>query len=319
MKVGFIGLGKMGSRIVAKLILDGHEVSIWNRSEEPFKKLEAKLASFKGAKYRLFKTIEWMVKSLEKPRVIWLMLPAGSVTESTLNEVVKFIETEDIIIDGGNSYFKDTARRYRQLKIKGIRFLGIGVSGGIIAEKQGYPMMVGGDVSAYQYITTILDSLAKPNGGYEYFGEGGAGHFIKMVHNAIEYGYMQAIGEGFGLLDSSDYNFDLKRIAEIYQKGTLISGFMMERTIEALGSDPKLEKITGFIGKASGETIWAVEEAEKKKLLFEIIKRSLTIRNQSGSDPKIQKSFAARMVSALRNAFGGHPVRQAQGKKVKKK
>src|SRR3989344_5184461 len=243
MKVGFIGLGKMGSRIVAKLILDGHEVSIWNRSEEPFKKLEAKLASFKGAKYRLFKTIEWMVKSLEKPRVIWLMLPAGSVTESTLNEVVKFIETEDIIIDGGNSYFKDTARRYRQLKIKGIRFLGIGVSGGIIAEKTGYPLMVGGDVSAYQYITTILDTLSKPNGGYEYFGEGGAGHFIKMVHNGIEYGYMQSIGEGFGLLNSSDYNFDLKSIAEIYQKGTLISGFMMERTIEALGSDPKASMV----------------------------------------------------------------------------
>ena len=343
MKVGFIGLGKMGSRMAVKLLKEGHSLVVWNRSQQAVDELRIKnQESWKREKMHnskfmihdsmageleVAKTIEGLVKKLKSPRIVWLMLPAhstgsgqaGSPTQEILDEVSKYIEKEDIVIDGGNSHFKDTEKRYRELKTKGIRFLGIGVSGGIIAEKQGYPMMVGGDVSAYQYITTILDSLAKPNGGYEYFGEGGAGHFIKMVHNAIEYGYMQAIGEGFGLLDSSDYNFDLKRIAEIYQKGTLISGFMMERTIEALGSDPKLEKITGFIGKASGETIWAVEEAEKKKLLFAIIKRSLTIRNQSGSDPKIQKSFAARMVSALRNAFGGHPVRQAQGKKVKKK
>src|SRR3989344_4095637 len=326
MKVGFIGLGKMGSRIVAKLILDGHEVSIWNRSEEPFKKLEAKLASFKGAKYRLFKTIEWMVKSLEKPRVIWLMLPAGSVTESTLNEVVKFIETEDIIIDGGNSYFKDTARRYRELKIKGIRFLGIGVSGGIIAEKTGYPLMVGGDVSAYQYITTILDTLSKPNGGYEYFGEGGAGHFIKMVHNGIEYGIMQSLSEGFEVLEKAPYEFDLLKVAKLWQKGTLVSGFMLDRVVDVLKKDPNLSKSSGFI-ESSGEADWTIDQAKEENVPVEIIERSLDFRKRSQENPKIQNSFTAKMISALRNAFGGHPIRhpstplriKAQGREVKKK
>lgn len=295
MKIGFIGLGKMGARMVSKLRKEGHEIIAWNRSKHELKNVE---------------TIERLVKSLKSPRVVWAMVPAGEATEEILKEVSKFVEKGDIVVDGGNSHFKDTQTRFEQFQKRGIKFLGIGVSGGIIAAKEGYPMMVGGDKSAYDFIKPILDSLAKPRGGHEYFGTGGAGHFVKMIHNAIEYGIMQSIGEGFGLLEKSPYNLDLLKISKLYQKGTLISGFMMERAIEVLEKDPKLSQITGVIGKASGETIWAVDFAQKKDLLVEIINRSLEIRNESETDPRIQKSFAARMVAALRNAFGGHPIRQ---------
>ncbi len=311
MKTGFIGLGKMGSRIVLKLLKGGHEVIAWNRSPDKISNFKFQISNFPYSKnLEVAEDIRNLIGKLSKPHVIWVMVPAGEATEDILKEVSKYIEKDDIVIDGGNSYYKDTERRYQDFKKRGIKFLGIGVSGGIIAEKSGYPLMVGGDKNAYVYVKPILDSLARPAGGHDYFGEGGAGHFIKMVHNAIEYGIMQSIGEGFGLLDSSQYNFDLKKVAEIYQKGTLVSGFMMQRTIEVLRKDPKLSKIAGVIGKASGETVWAVEEAEKKGLFFDIIKRSLEVRDESESDPKIQKSFAARMVSALRNAFGGHGVKK---------
>jgi len=233
-------------------------------------------------------------------------------TQEVLDAVAKYVEEGDIVIDGGNSRFSDTQKWYETFKSKNIRFLGIGVSGGVIAAKAGYPLMVGGDKGAYGEIKPILDSLAKPGGGHEYFGEGGAGHYVKMIHNAIEYGYMQSIGEGFGVLEKSPYDIDLVKVAKLYQKGTLVSGFMMERTIEVLSDDPKLEKIQGVIGKASGETIWAVEEAGKQNLLLDVIRRSLEIRNESETDLQIQKSFAARMVSALRNAFGRHEVKRKQ-------
>src|SRR3989344_2808461 len=185
------------------------------------------------------------------------MLPAGEATEGILSQIANLVGKGDIIINGGNANFSDTQKRYEHFNKMGILFLGVGVSGGIIAVREGYPSMVGGNKKAYDYIKPILDSLAKPNGGHEYFGEGGAGHFVKMVHNGIEYGIMQSIGEGFGVLSKSSYNLDLVKVARLYQKGTLVSGFMMQRTIEALEADPNMEKIEGVIGKASGETVWA--------------------------------------------------------------
>lgn len=308
MKLGLIGLGRMGSGIAKKLIKEGHELSVWNRTQTAYDLLRSDLPDYK---FDVAESLEKLIDSLPVPRIVWIMLPAGETTQSIIDEVSKFTEKGDILIDGGNAFYKDSDRRFEKLKKVGIRFLGIGVSGGIIAAKEGYPLMIGGDKSAYEEIGPILESLSKPNGGHEYFGKGGAGHFVKMVHNAIEYGYMQSIGEGFGLLSESEYNFDLEKVAKIYQKGSLVSGFMMKRTMEVLEKDPTLKNLTGVIGKATGETIWAVDEAEKKGLLFEIIKKSLEIRNQSESDPKIQKSFAARMVSALRNAFGGHAIKKS--------
>lgn len=310
MQIGLVGLGKMGSRIALKLLSEGHEVIVWNRSEEPIKNLESMTQNLElSLKFKTAANVQGLVQMLKNPRVIWVMLPAGDVTENILKEISNFVQKGDIVIDGGNSNWKDTERRFKIFKEKDIEFLGIGVSGGIIAVKEGYPMMVGGSKKGYEHIKPILGSLAKPKGGFDYFGKGGAGHFVKMVHNAIEYGYMQSIGEGFEVLEKSEYGFDLGKIANLYRKNTLISGFMMDRTAEVLKKDSKLEVLTGIIGKASGETIWTIEEAKRLGIDLEIIEASLNYRLRSETDPKIQKSFTARMVSALRNAFGGHEVK----------
>ena len=294
MKVGFIGLGKMGARMVSKLLKEGHEVVVWNRSDHELKNVE---------------NVEKLIKSLEAPRIIWSMLPAGEATEEILKEISKFAEAGDIIIDGGNSNFKDTQRRYEEFKTKDIRFLGIGVSGGIIAATDGYPMMVGGDKSAYEFIKPILDSLSKPQGGHEYFGIGGAGHFVKMIHNGIEYGIMQSLGEGFEVLEKSPYNLDLLKVARLYQKGTLVSGFMLDRAVEVLSNPLILSSIEGKIAE-SGEAKWTVDQAKEEGVDVEIIERSLEFRRRSQKDEKIQKSFSGRMVAALRNAFGGHEIKK---------
>jgi 6-phosphogluconate dehydrogenase len=304
MKIGFIGLGKMGSRMVSKLSEDGHEIIVWNRSKEPIEALQSKIPHLKATE-----TVEEMVKELAGPRIIWLMLPAGEVTQTMLTQLVNLVEPNDIVINGANEHFSVTEKNYREYNEKDIRFLGIGVSGGIIAEKEGYPLMIGGDKSAYEYSKPLLESLAKPKGGYAYVGEGGAGHFVKMVHNAIEYGYMQAIGEGFGVLEKSPYNFDLAEIAQVYRKNTLISGFMMDRTEESLLHDQKLSELEGVIAE-SGEAKWTIDEAKKHHLPITVIEHSLQFRKQSQTDANIASSFAARMVAALRNAFGGHAVKK---------
>lgn len=310
MHLGIIGLGKMGSRMAEKLLREKHTVTVWNRSSEPRQQLQAKFP--KSKKLIIAETVKDLVSNLPSPRVVLLMLPAGEATETMLSEVAKLVDKGDIVIDAGNSYFQDTERHYQTFTKKGIRFLGMGVSGGIIAVKEGYPQMVGGDKSAYDYITPILDSLGKPQGGHEYFGTGGSGHFAKMVHNGIEYPIMQALGEGFGILANSSYNFDLVKVAKLYQKGTLVSGFMLDRTVEALTNDPKLESIQGVIGSASGEAVWTIDEANKHHLPVESIVQARDFRVRSETDKKIQKSFAAHLVGALRIAFGGHPVKKKE-------
>src|SRR3989344_3618183 len=307
MKLGFIGLGKMGSNMVTKLLNEGHEVVVWNRSKE---KVDSLLSQKKlNWKISAAVTVKELVESLDSPRVIWSMLPAGEVTQDILDQVEKYVKEGDIVIDGGNAHYPDTQKRWEHFSKKGIKFLGIGVSGGVIAAVEGYPLMAGGDRSAYDEIRPILDSLAKPKGGNEYFGEGGAGHFVKMVHNGIEYGVMQSIGEGFGLLQKSPYNLDLLKVAKLYQKGTLVSGFMMQRTIDALEKDPKLSQIEGYI-EESGEGRWTVEQAKREKVSVPIIEESLMYRAKSRQDSKVSSTFAAKLVAALRQAFGGHEVKK---------
>lgn len=310
MQIGFIGLGKMGSRMAEKLLQEGHEVVAWNRSAEPADnlKLRAESTPLKG-KLVIAKTVKDLVGQLTAPKVVWLMLPAGVATQTILDEVVGYIEKDDIVIDGGNAKFSDTEERYQKLRNKEIRFLGIGVSGGIIAALQGYPLMVGGDKSAYEHIVPLLDSLSKDKGGHEYFGEGGAGHFVKMVHNGIEYGIMQALAEGFAVMKKSPYDLDLLNVAKLYQQGTLVSGFMLDRAVEALTNHPDLEGISGSI-PASGEADWTIEQAKKEGVEVPIIEASLDYRNKSLTDPKIQESFTAKMVNGLRHAFGGHSVKK---------
>ncbi len=305
MKLGFIGLGKMGSRMSSKLILEGHDVIVWNRSPEPVESLKQEVSN--SPHISMASSVEELIKSLESPKIVWSMLPSGDVTENTMREISKFVSAGDIVIDGANSHFTDTQRRFEMFREKGIKFLGIGVSGGIIAVKEGYPLMAGGDKSAYDYIKPLLDCLAKPSGGHEYFGEGGAGHFVKMVHNGIEYGMMQAIGEGFGVLDKSSYNLDLLSVAKLWQKGTIISSFLIDRAKDALEKDQKLTDIEGIIA-ATGEAEWTIQEAEKENVPVPVIKESLEFRKKSQTEAPIQNSFAAKMVAALRHEFGGHEV-----------
>ncbi|OGI90123.1 6-phosphogluconate dehydrogenase (decarboxylating) [Candidatus Nomurabacteria bacterium RIFCSPLOWO2_01_FULL_40_15] len=310
MQLGFIGLGRMGNRMVTKLLEGGHEVVIWNRTEEKVVALRTQVSGLRiQGKLIAADSIDDLVKKLDPPRIIWSMLPSGDPTEQTLSEISKYIEKDDIVIDGGNAHYPDTQRRFEEFTKKGIRFLGIGVSGGVIAARDGYPLMVGGDRSAYDHIKPILDTLSKPAGGHEYFGEGGAGHFVKMVHNGIEYGYMQSIGEGFGVLEKSPYNLDLVKVARLYTKGTLLSGFMMDRTVESLEKDPKLEQLDGVID-ASGEGEWTINEGKKLGVPIDVIEESFEFRKKSKTDKNISSSFAARLVAALRQAFGGHEVKK---------
>lgn len=301
--------------MVMKLLSEGHEVVVWNRTREKITNLQSQISdSDYKDKLGVVENIEELVSKSEStdevgPRIIWSMVPAGEPTDEILTEISKYVKVGDIVIDGGNAKFSDTQIRWEEFAKAKIDFLGIGVSGGIIAAVEGYPLMVGGTLSAYEYILPILDSLAKPGGGHEYFGEGGAGHFVKMVHNGIEYGIMQSIGEGFGVLEKSPYKLDLLKVAQLYQKGTLNSGFMMARTIEALEKDPDLSQITGYID-ASGEGDWTVEEAKKLEVPIDVIEASLEFRTKSRSDQKVSSSFAARVVAAQRNAFGGHEVRK---------
>lgn len=308
MKLGFIGLGKMGGRMVLKLLDGGHEVVVWNRSEDPILALQQEIRATNYVNnLDVASSIEELVSFLSQTKVVWSMLPAGDATESVLQEIEKYIETGDIVIDGGNAHFSDTQRRFEEFEKKGIRFLGIGVSGGIIAFEEGYPLMAGGDKSAYDYVSPILETLAQPNGGYTYFGTGGAGHFIKMVHNGIEYGMMQSLGEGFGVLEKAPYQFDLDNVARLWQKGTIISSFLLDRAYDALEKNPKLDDIEGSID-ASGEALWTVEQAQKEDVPVPVIEKSLEFRNASKTDEKVKSSFAARMVAALRREFGGHKI-----------
>lgn len=303
--MGLIGLGKMGSRMGYKLLSEGHDVVVWNRSSEPVVALQAKVPTVIGAS-----SIKEMITNLAAPRIVWLMLPTGEATDTCFTEVLQYLAPGDIVIDGANAKYTDTDAHANAANAKGLLFLGIGVSGGIIAVEQGYPMMVGGDQSAYDHIRPLLDSLARPHGGHEYFGPGGAGHFVKMVHNGIEYPFMQAIGEGFGVLARSPYTLDLVKVAKLYQKGTLVSGFMIDRTVEVLVADPKLESIHGVIGSASGEAVWTIEEGKKQNIPVESIEQARNFRVRSETEEYVQSSFAAKMVGALRIAFGGHPVKK---------
>ncbi len=301
-QIGFLGLGKMGSRMAGKLARGGHTVSVWNRSPERAEELVKNVPSVHS-----YPSIEELVKAMPAPRVLWCMVPAGEPTESLITTVLPLLSSGDMLIDGGNARFSDTERRAAMCAEKSVRFLGIGVSGGIIAETEGYPIMVGGDRSAYDEIVPLLDTLATPHGGHTYFGTGGAGHFVKMVHNGIEYGIMQSLAEGFAVLKNSSYQFDLAQVASLWQKGTLVSGFLLDRTSEVLKEDQNLHPVVGTVAQ-SGEATWTIEEAKKENVAVPVMEASLAYRIASQSDPEIQLSFTAKLLSAMRKAFGGHAV-----------
>lgn len=301
MELAIVGLGRMGSNMARRLLRGGHRVVVHNRSPEPIQLLEREGAV--GAY-----SAEDTVRALSSPRVVWLMLPAGEVTEHMLQHFANLLDPGDILVDGGNAYWKDSVRRSQFLQDRGIRFLDVGTSGGIWGLEFGYCLMVGGDESAFRYLEPVLATLA-PENGYRYLGPAGAGHFAKMVHNGIEYGLMQAYAEGFEILEHSPYRYDLAELAALWNRGSVIRSWLLELAERAFRHDPQLSTIRGYV-EDSGEGRWTVLTAIEEDVPAPVITLSLQLRFRS----RQEDSFAAKVVAALRREFGGHAVKTAEHK-----
>ena len=295
MELGMVGLGKMGINMVFRLLEGGHKVVVFNRTrskEEPVKN--------KGAIGS--DSIEELVSKLPAPRIVWLMVPAGDTTDLMIEEVSKYVEKGDIVIDGGNSYYKDSIRRHDLLKEKGINFLDAGTSGGIWGLKEGYCSMVGGEKEIFEYCEPIFKTLA-PENGYLYTGKSGAGHYVKMVHNAIEYGMMEAYAEGFEILKTSDYNINLTEVTELWRHGSVVRSWLLDLANNAFKLDPELKNL-GPVVDDSGEGRWTLKEAIDNAVPAPVLAESVFARFRS----RQENSFANRVLAALRHQFGGHPV-----------
>ncbi|PGO82280.1 6-phosphogluconate dehydrogenase (decarboxylating) [Bacillus cereus] len=295
MKLGLIGLGKMGFPLAEHLYEDKHEVVVYDVNKELVEK-----AGKLGITAR--HTLKEMIAELEAPRTIWVMVPAGEVVESVLKDVYPLLDEGDIVIEGGNSFYKDTLRRAEEAKSFGLHYVDIGTSGGVEGARYGACLMVGGEKEIYDQLEPLFKDLAVEN-GYYYAGRVGSGHFLKMVHNGIEYGMMQAIAEGFEVLDKSDFDFNYEDVAKVWANGSVIRGWLMDLTEKAFAEDPKLDGIKGVMN-SSGEGKWTVETALELQAAAPVIAMSLFMRYRSQEDD----TFHGKVVSALRNQFGGHEV-----------
>lgn len=301
MKIGMVGLGKMGMNMARRLLQKGQEVAAFNRSPEKVNEIVNEGAS--GAY-----TLEELVGKLERPRVVWLMLPAGKPVDVVIDNLGLLLDRGDIVVDGGNSFYKDDIRRDELLRAAGIRYLDAGVSGGIWGLKIGYCLMVGGEREAFNSLVPIFEALA-PKDGYLYCGPVGAGHFVKMVHNGIEYGMMSAYGEGFEILNSSPYGstLDFGAVAHLWNQGSVIRSWLLELAEGAFRRDAKLDNIEGFV-EDSGEGRWTVQQAIDSAVPAPVITASLFQRFRS----RQVNSFSDRLLAALRNEFGGHAVQKKE-------
>jgi len=300
MRLGMIGLGRMGMNMVRRLLGDGHEVVAYNRSPDKVDQIAGEGAV--GA-YR----IEELITKLSAPRIVWIMLPAGKIVDKQINALAELLEPGDIIIEGGNSRYTDDIRRSAELDRKSIHYLDAGVSGGIWGLEVGYCTMIGGDKAVFDKLVPVFESLA-PKDGFLYCGPSGSGHFVKMIHNGIEYGMMQAYGEGFALLEASPYkdNFDYQKIARLWNQGSVIRSWLLELLEDAFAEDPRLNDITGYVDD-SGEGRWTIEQAIESRVAAPVIATSLFARFQSRDD----NSFSNRVLAALRREFGGHAVQSS--------
>lgn len=297
MYIGMIGLGKMGINMVRRLLSGGHDITAYDRTPECINEIEKEGA--RGAY-----TIEDMIKSLKPPRIVWLMVTAGKAVDEVIGRLQPLLEHGDIIIDGGNSFYKDDIRHEEELKPYGIHYMDAGVSGGIWGLKIGYCLMVGGDKKIYEYVEPVFKTLA-PENGYLYCGNTGSGHFVKMVHNGIEYGMMAAYGEGFEILKASPYsgNMDFAKIANLWNHGSVIRSWLLELAEAAFTKDKDLSSITGYV-EDSGEGRWMVQQAVDTAVPLPVISSALFQRFRS----REAGSFADKVLAALRHEFGGHAV-----------
>jgi len=299
MQLGFVGLGRMGMNMVTRLTRGGHAVVAYDRSANAVRQV-AEVGAAGVA------SLEALVAQLAAPRAVWVMVPAGDPTESTVATLGALLSPGDTIIDGGNTNFHDDVRRAATLAARGITYIDAGTSGGIWGLREGYCLMVGGDEAACARLEPVFLTLAPPH-GYMRVGGPGAGHYVKMVHNGIEYGLMQAYAEGFELLQKSDYDVDLAGVAALWMHGSVVRSWLLELTARALADDPQLSALDGFV-EDSGEGRWTLQESIERAVPMPALTAALFTRFRSRQD----NPFADRMLAALRNQFGGHAVKKAE-------
>jgi 6-phosphogluconate dehydrogenase len=300
MELGVVGLGRMGGNMATRLVRAGHRVGGFDPAET-----SRRAAEGQGA--RTTASLEELVSALEAPRTVWLMVPAGDITESTVRTLAELLGGDDLVVDGGNSNWRDSQRRAGELGGRGIAFLDVGVSGGVWGLEEGYCMTIGGRDDAVDRIRPALDALA-PVDGWVHVGPAGAGHFVKMVHNGIEYGLLQAYGEGFEILERSDFDLDLPAIAQVWRNGSVIRSWLLDLLAGALARDPRLTEVRGYV-EDSGEGRWTIQAAIEEDVPAPITALSLFARFASRQD----ESFSAKVIAALRREFGGHAVREEDG------
>ncbi|HET8760103.1 MAG TPA: decarboxylating 6-phosphogluconate dehydrogenase [Nitrospiria bacterium] len=300
MEIGFIGLGKMGLNMVTRLTQGGHRVVAFDRDSA--KVADAVRSGCTGAS-----SLDELISKLPAPRAVWIMVPAGAPTEDTVRDVAARLSPGDVVIDGGNTHFHDDVRRAETLKGRGIHYVDAGTSGGVWGLKLGYCLMIGGTDDVVRRLAPIMTTLA-PENGWAHVGGVGAGHYVKMVHNGIEYGMMQAYAEGFELLSKSEYRLDLARIADLWMHGSVVRSWLLELTAGALAGDPKLERLTGHVAD-SGEGRWMIADALEKNVPVPTLTAAIFTRFRS----RQAESFAEKLLAALRNAFGGHAVKPSGG------
>jgi len=320
MQLGMIGLGRMGANMVRRLMRGGHECVVFDLSADSVKQIASEGATGSNS-------IDDFIAKLNKPRAVWIMVPAGEATESTVNQLADRLEAGDTILDGGNSYFKDDARRALKLKPKGINYLDVGTSGGVWGLERGYCMMIGGPKETFEHLDPIFKTLAPGRGsiartpgrenisgtaedGYLYCGPSGAGHFVKMIHNGIEYGLMQAYAEGFDIFRNANskelpeeirYDLNVADIAELWRRGSVVSSWLLDLTAMALVEDPELKDYSGFV-QDSGEGRWTIQAALEEAVPAEVLSAALYTRFRS----RQEHTFAEKILSAMRKKFGGH-------------
>jgi 6-phosphogluconate dehydrogenase len=295
MKLGFIGLGRMGGNMTRRLLEAGHEIVAWNQSPEPLR-----TAVDRGA---IAATgLEDLMAKLDPPRVVWIMVPSGAPVDATIDGLLPFADRGDIVIDGGNSNYKETIERGDKLEDHGFEFIDAGTSGGVWGYEVGYCLMAGGKPDVFRHVEPVFETLA-PKNGYALLGPRGAGHFAKMVHNGIEYGMLQAYAEGFEIMDASPYDYDMAAVSQLWNQGSVVRSWLLELAELAFKEDPKLEQLEGYV-EDSGEGRWTVAQAIDSDVPAPVITLALLSRFYSRQD----NSFGHRVIAALRNQFGGHKV-----------
>jgi 6-phosphogluconate dehydrogenase len=295
MQIGLVGLGKMGFPLALNLHDKGYEVIAFDVAEQ-----SRENAALEGV--GVAASLPAMVLKLTAPRLIWLMIPSGEIIDKVIEEITPLLNPDDVLIEGGNSFYKDSIKRHNQLKVEGIHFLDCGTSGGVSGARNGVCAMIGGDKAVFDRCEPVFKSISVPN-GYLHTGEAGSGHFVKMVHNGIEYGMMQSIAEGFEVFEKSNFGLDFEAIASLFNQGSVIRGWLMELTANAFQKDPNLEAIKGVMN-SSGEGKWTLETALDLGVPTPVMALSLMMRYRSMQED----TFSGKVVAALRNEFGGHAV-----------